>query len=101
VIKYVAIAILTLETIFISFIGVKEKTDKNHLDQIFKRNFPVTYEALPFIGFRETILPDKVTKDKGESFLMQKFYAYITYFLAAIFLQRNFEKQIKIKEELK
>ena len=36
-IKYVAIAILTLETIFISFIGVKEKTDKNHLDQIFKR----------------------------------------------------------------
>ena len=56
-IKYVAIIILTLETIFISFIGVKEKKDPNHLDQVLKRNFPVIYEALPFIGFRETILP--------------------------------------------
>ncbi len=32
---------------------------------------------------------------------MLKFYSYITYFLAAIFLEGHFEKQIKIKAELK
>jgi len=101
VVKYYAIFVLTLETIFISFIGVKEKKDKNHLDQVFKRNFPVIYETLPFIGFRETILPGQDIKDNGESFLMMKFYSYITYFLAAIFLEGHFERKIKIKAELK
>lgn len=40
-------------------------------------------------------------KDDSERFLMIKFYSYITYFLAAIFLQGHFEKQMKIKAELK
>ena len=46
-------------------------------------------------------MPGQDIKDKGESFLMLKFYSYITYFLAAIFLEGHFEKQIKIKAELK
>jgi len=92
--KFYSLMILVIDIAFSIFIGEREKTFPNSLDQKFKRALPRIYAHLDIIGLRPD--PTKMLNPDGTPISVEKqmetrFMIYITFFMLSMYLSSHFK----------